>query len=152
MRQYAKRCSDDYGAIDALIADFDGASWQVIMEHRTQAEVTLSMPRFKIENELVGLEHVLAAMGMPLSFSSDSDFSAMSDMKAYFSQVIQKSYVSVDEKGTEASAVTTIKGEMDPGPMPNPTKVTMVLDRPFFFAITEQSTGAILFMGKVTAM
>ena len=139
--------------VDALIADFDGASWQAMMANRTSTTVTLSMPRFKIENELNNLADILAAMGMPTAFSGDADFSAMVDnLQAFVNQVIQKSYISVDEDGTEAAAVTLMTMDTSPGPMPNPPEVTMVFDRPFFFAITEQSTGVILFMGKVTAL
>jgi serpin B len=139
--------------LDELIEDFDGESWQAMMSHRAEAKVTLSMPRFKIESNL-DLANVLSAMGMPLAFSSkNADFSAMLDyIQTFFvSNVIQKSYISVDEKGAEAAAVTLIALDLA-FHRPNPLIVNMVLDRPFVFAITEQSTGAILFMGKVTTL
>ena len=139
--------------LDAFINDLDGAVWNTMIAHREQAIVTLSMPRFKIESELDKLKDILAALGMPRAFSPCADFSAMLDIPAYVSKVIQKSYISVDEAGTEAAAVTVAemrKGSL--GPLPNPKAVTMVLDRPFLFVITEQSTGAILFMGKVTKL
>ena len=137
--------------VDDLIADFDGDSWQQMMTHRSNAMVTLSLPRFKIENNINGLAAVLAAMGMPLAFSGNADFSAMIEgAGALVNNVIQMSYISVDEDGTEAAAVTLMALVTSPGPMPNPQEVTMVFDRPFLFAITEKSTGAILFMGKVT--
>ncbi|MCL1973596.1 MAG: serpin family protein [Bacteroidetes bacterium] len=139
--------------VDDLIADFDGPSWEKMMLHRSATTVTLSLPRFKIERKMEGLAGVLAAMGMPLAFSHNADFSAMVEgVAVYFDQVIQKSYISVDEAGTEASAVTLMAMTGSPGPMPTPPEVTMVFDRPFFFAITEKSTGALLFMGKVTKL
>ena len=134
--------------IDALIEDLDRESWQAMRAHTDRVKVTLSMPRFKIENTL-DLVDILMGMGMQKAFS-DADFSAMLDISANVSKVLQKSYISVDEVGTEAAAVTVIAMTTSIGPMPNPEEVTMVLDRPFIFAITEQSTGAILFMGKVT--
>ena len=139
--------------IDALIEDLDRESWQIMRNHGAITKVTLSMPRFKVENNLDDLADVLKAMGMPRAFSDAADFSAMfDDVDALVSKVIQKSYISVDEAGTEAAAVTVIVMDMTSGPPPTPEEVTMVIDRPFIFAITEQSTGAILFMGKITKL
>ena len=140
--------------VDAVINELDAASWQAIMAHRDQTKVTLSMPRFKVENYLEDLTGILAALGMPSAFSPfDADFSAMvNDDDVFISEVIQKSYISVDEAGTEAAAVTLLSLQGSLGLQSNPKEVTMVVDRPFMFAITEQSTGAILFMGKVTQL
>ena len=135
--------------LDALIEELDGEYWQAMIAHRASAEVTLFMPSFKIENRL-NLASVLTGMGMPLAFSKNANFSNMTDVQASISGVLQKSYISVDEAGTEAAVVTATV--MSYGPVPNPQKVTVVLDRPFIFSITEQSTGAILFMGKVTEL
>ena len=140
--------------LDTLIEDLDASTWQVMMTHYSSAKVTFSMPRFKIESDLQELKDILAAMGMPSAFSDDADFSAMFEgVQTYISQVIQKSYISVDEDGTEASAVTLahMQGSVI-DPLPTPPTVEMILDRPFIFAITEKSTGAILFMGKVTSL
>jgi serpin B len=147
----------DKGAdINELTEELDKDTWQLMISHRKSAKVTLSMPRFKIENEW-GLKDILAALGMPSAFSpADANFSAMleNDVPVYVSNVIQKSYISVDEAGTEAAAVTLIamQGTVVGEPRPTPEEVTMVVDRPFIFAITEQSTGAILFMGKVAKL
>ena len=141
--------------IDALIADLDQETWQLIWSHSQTAKVTLSMPRFKIENKLDSLSGILATLGMPSAFTPDkADFSAMiADAAVFISRVIQKSYISVDEAGTEAAAVTLANVAMSiPGLLPTPPYVTMVLNRPFIFTITEQSTGAILFMGKVVKL
>jgi len=142
--------------IDALIEDIDSESWEIMRNHASNSyvKVTLSMPRFKVENKL-GLVDILKGMGIQKAFSGvEADFSAMLDIDiiAFISEVIQKSYISVDEAGTEAAAVTVIVLSTSMGPMPNPEEVTMVIDRPFIFTITEQSTGAILFMGKITKL
>jgi Serine protease inhibitor len=137
--------------LDALIASLDKDYWALLQNHRARAKVTLSMPRFKVESTLDKLVEVLMALGMQEAFSDYANFSAMLDVGVKVSDVIQKSYVSVDEEGTEAAAVTLILMEATSA-RPAPEKVTMVLDRPFVFAITEQSTGAILFMGKVTKL
>ena len=139
--------------IDDLIEDLDKESWQVMKSHSSITKVTLSMPRFKVENNLE-LTNILIAMGMPKAFSNNADFSAMlDDNSAKVSDVIQKSYISVDEEGTEAAAVTVIGMETTAIEPESPIdEVIMVVDRPFIIAITEQSTGAILFMGKITKL
>lgn len=137
--------------MDELIGELDGSSWQSMMAHRKNIKVTLSMPRFKVENRFDNIKEVLASMGLSLPFSSNADFSALSDVPAFFSQVIHKSYISVDEDGTESAAITLIP-EYLLDPVPNPLEVTLLLDRPFIFAITEKSTGVILFMGKITKL
>ena len=136
--------------IDALVEDLDRESWQIMRNHGSLPKVTLSMPRFKVENNLDNLVEALKDMGMQKAFSN-ADFSAMfDDIDANISQVIQKSYISVDEAGTEAAAVTIAMWEVTlTGP---PKEVTMVINRPFIFAITERSTGVILFMGKITKL
>jgi len=138
--------------INVLIDELDKETWLAMMRHAEQTLVTLSMPRFKIENEW-SLAGILADLGMPSAFSArDADFSEMTDhVSTLVSEVIQKSYISVDEIGTEASAVTFIKHAMSTI-LPNPPVAIMVFDRPFIFAITEKSTGAILFMGKVAKL
>jgi serpin B len=136
-----------------LVEELDGEVWQTIVNHREDTQVTLSMPRFKQENNLERLADILSALGMPSAFSStQANFSAMMDAQVAISKVVQKSYISVDEEGTVAAAVTYTGLDMSPGPLPNPKQVTIVVDRPFLFVITEQSTGAILFMGKMVKL
>ena len=138
--------------IDDLIEDLDATAWQMMTATSTKTKVTLSMPRFKIENTLEDLRSILVDMGMPSAFLESADFSNMLNINAFISRVIQKSYISVDEDGTEAAAVTLANTVTSIVPGPSPKEVTMVLDRPFIFAITEQSTGIILFMGKVVKL
>ena len=62
-----------------------------------------------------------------------------------FSQVLHKTYISVDEKGTEAAAVTAIA--MATTSLP-PKPIVLVLDRPFYFAIIDETSEEVLFMGQ----
>ena len=116
---------------------------------RDKKEVDLYLPKFKIENE-IKLVEILKQLGMGIAFSPDfADFSDISDIPLYISDVRQKTSVSIDEKGGEAAAVTVIEfGVTSVGP-PSPQKVVFRADRPFMFAIRENSTGVILFMGKI---
>jgi serpin B len=108
---------------------------------------TLELPRFKLENEY-NLKAVLASMGMPLAFTARADFSGMSDEPLCISWVKQKTYVDVNEQGTEAAAVTGI-GMRAMAVHVEPPPFQMVVDRPFFVAIRERQTGLILFLGAI---
>jgi serpin B len=87
---------------------------------------------------------------MPLAFTSRADFGAISDKPLFISFVKQKTYVAVNEQGTEAAAVTAIAA---PGAAPvliEPPPFHFVVDRPFFMAIRERQTGLILFLGAIS--
>jgi serpin B len=108
---------------------------------------TLVLPKFKMEYA-VGLNDPLKALGMKRAFGDDADFSAMADEPLFISEVKQKSFVEVDEKGTEASAVTTVT--MEGMAIMKPVKpFEMIVDRPFLFVIEDSQTQSILFMGTI---
>jgi serpin B len=105
------------------------------------------MPRFKYAFE-TSLKDVLKNLGMEKAFlPNKADFSGISNEDLYISEAIHKSYIDVNETGTEAAAVTglvfaTTSMEQNP-------PVSFYVDRPFVYAITENDTGAILFIGEV---
>ena len=109
----------------------------------------LMLPKFKMEYA-VRLNDSLTALGMKRAFGNDAVFSAMADEPLFISEVKQKSYVEVDEKGTEAAAVTTVtmlaKGM---APLPPRDIFKMIVDRPFLFVISDTGSGSILFLGVV---
>lgn len=122
------------------------ADWRVSFE---SARGELSLPKFKFEYEET-LNEVLAALGMEVAFDPlAADFSNMvqGDDNVYISEVKHKAFIEVDEKGTEAAAVTSVG--MRVTSMPPEPSFTMKVDRPFFFMIHDQQTDAILFMGSV---
>jgi serpin B len=112
-------------------------------------EVNLFVPKFKIEYEKK-LNETLVQLGMGIAFSDWADFSGISDGSLVISEVRQKACIEVNEEGSEAAAVTAVAvGITSIGPAPTPQKVTFRADRPFLFAIKENSTGTVLFMGKI---
>ncbi|MEN8117443.1 MAG: serpin family protein [Bacteroidota bacterium] len=130
--------------IDELTAD-NWRNWADDFE--TKDHVVVTMPRFKFEFE-TGLKDMLKQMGMVKAFStSGADFSKISDEYLYISSVVHKSYIDVNETGTEAAAVTAIT--FTTTSMPSEQKIYFTVDKPFVFAITEKDTGAILFIGEV---
>lgn len=109
-----------------------------------EREGTFALPRFKIQFD-VKLNNALESLGMKRAFHG-GDFSAMSDAPLEISEVKQKSYIDVDEEGTEAAAVTV--GIMRETAMQRPMKpFEMIADRPFFFIIEDTRTRSVLFMG-----
>jgi serpin B len=108
-------------------------------------QVDLSMPKFKVESQF-SLKKELSAMGMSGAFNN-ADFSGMDcRTNLEIADVVHKSYVSVDEAGTEAAAATGVI--MTATAMPaEPVKVT--IDHPFIFLIRDIKTGAVLFVGRV---
>lgn len=115
---------------------------QALREYR----VHLTIPRFSYEWEN-SLKPVLQNLGMVDAFlENQADFSGINDdYDLHIDDVFHKSFVSVDEKGTEASAATAIVI----GAPSIPEDAFMTIDRPFFFFIVNDDTGAILFFGRV---
>ncbi len=120
--------------------------WGRLQSRLSEADVVLSLPKFKTEYSKK-LNDVLTTMGMGIAFSDQADFSGMSDYSAKISFVKQDTYISTDEEGTEAAAVTTVGVVITS--FPQPREVIFNANRPFLYLIQENSTGAILFMGAV---
>ena len=110
--------------------------------------VQLTLPKFTVETS-TRLAAALKALGMPLAFTDQADFSGITtEARLYISDVIHQANIGVDEKGTEASAATAlVMGDMG---APGGERVTLRVDRPFLFALRDLATGAILFLGRVT--
>jgi len=114
----------------------------------TPVYIDLALPKFKVETKYT-LNETLSNMGMPSAFNDvTADFSGMNGEKSLFiTHVVHKAFVAVDEEGTEAAAAT---GVVVVGINCIPPPATpFIVDHPFIFMICENSTGAILFMGRV---
>ena len=132
-----------------LLAKLSGNSWQDdVLAQFEDREGTVVFPKFKLDYN-VELNEPLENLGMRQVFSSAANFSAMSDEPLFISEARQKSFVEVNEEGTEAAAVTGVAFAMT-GPEPAPQlPFEMIVDRPFFFVIADVQTQTILFMGIV---
>ena len=134
-----------------VISGLNMDNWQKWMKSFEDAKpVVVNMPRFKFSWEL-NLNDILQSMGMKQAFISNAaNFSGMTGAKyLYIGYVIHKTYIDVNEKGTEAAAVTAVGMVTNSIGEPDLRKYFTV-NRPFLFAITERTTGAILFIGEVT--
>ncbi len=134
-------------SMSAMVTKLKSPSyWLNMINGRTSKEVALQIPKFKIEYN-GDLIEVLKQMGMAIAFDPvKADFSKIFPLyQTYISKVDQFTYIDVNEKGTEAAAVTVIGISLTSYAPP----VTFTANRPFVFAICEKSTGCVLFMGLV---
>jgi serine protease inhibitor len=137
-----KSCSD-------ILAGMDNDSWNSWTGQLAETDVLVQLPKFKFETFKL-LNEYLSSMGMEIAFTDAADFTGINPAgNLYISRVLHKTYIDVNEEGTEAAAVTAVEvGFTSVGPNPGP--VRFIADRPFLFAIRENSTGSILFMGRLS--
>jgi serine protease inhibitor len=134
--------------LEALIEQMDANAWQkdvLVGFHENRG--TLVLPRFMLRWG-ADLKNPLAVLGLRQALSPAADFSAMSPSRLFLSEIKHQSFVEVNEEGTEAAAVTT--GIMALASFRNqPQPFQMIVDRPFLFAISDDFTKSILFLGIV---
>ncbi|MBP7029114.1 MAG: serpin family protein [Bacteroidales bacterium] len=138
------------GTLTDFTALLDAEKWNTITSafdgQEEYGKLTVYMPKFKFSYEKY-LNKQLQSMGMIDAFDPYlADLSGIADASIYVSFVKQNTFVEVDEKGTEAAAVTTIGIELTSMP-PQPQVFT--IDKPFVFAIRERTTNTLLFIGQV---
>jgi serine protease inhibitor len=140
----------DHGhTLDGFRATLTPERWDAWMGAIRTQEVAVILPRFRMEWER-SLVETLTGMGMGIAFEGGrADFSGMTSGRGlYISEVKQKSWLNVDEKGTEAAAVTVVEmSRVCTGCGPDHPIVRF--DRPFFLAIRDNATGTLLFLGQV---
>ncbi|MBO4800454.1 MAG: serpin family protein [Bacteroidaceae bacterium] len=122
--------------------------WSAAMQGRHQP-MNLYVPRFQIEGNY-DLEDVMKKLGVTDAFDNElADFTKMCEVNRSINRIFQLSKILVDEKGTEAAAITVI--DYAEGMIPDPDNyIDFRVDRPFYFTIQNRDTGAILFTGRVT--
>lgn len=136
----------EHVGIEELIASFGAEEWAALTGSFHDVNGTLYLPRFRMSYKR-SLNEDLKAMGMIDAFDDvRADFTPLSPATGlYISNVLQKSWVDVNEEGTEAAAATSVEvGVTSIGP-----GFEMRADRPFLFALRERLSGTILFVGKV---
>ena len=129
---------------DALLTGLTGADWTQLQKDMMLGKIDIGLPKFTLNYE-VKLNDMLSDMGMPTAFTDQADFTKMNAAGGLtLSFVKQNTFVAVDEKGTEAAAVTT-------GGISVTTAVDFptLCDRPFVFVIHEKTSGTVLFVGKI---
>lgn len=137
--------------LENFLPKFKSELYDQMTSHLANLDVQLYLPRFKLE-ESYDLIPVLQDLGIKDAFTPAADFLGITaDDRLHISKVLHKSFVQVDEKGTEAAAVTVIITTVTTAayhPPPPPPKV-FIADHPFLFAIRDRATNTILFLGQV---
>lgn len=141
-------------SLTAFRASLDAGTWRGLRSGLERRKGMVAIPRFKFE-KTYGMVEPLKAMGMKLPFDqARADFSNMSrpstvEEQLYITRVVQKTFVAVDEEGTEAAAATAVVMGARGSSMRGPQPFRFVANRPFFFVIEDTLTETILFIGEV---
>jgi serpin B len=134
---------DENGQLDKIIEKLDSAKWEEIKDSLDKKEIDIFIPKFKIDYGIKELSGVLQELGMIEAFSFNADFSGICP-DIYISRVLHKALIEVNEEGSEAAAATVVEMKCvayEEVPQFN-------ANRPFFFTISDEASGSILFMGK----
>jgi len=134
--------------LDKFSQELTLENWEQWMAQFKSRQGTVEVPRFKLENQY-DLNNQLAALGMPRAFTWQADFGGISGEGLMISWVRQKTYVEVNEEGTEAAAVSGVGIRSTVVPRETAPPFTMIVDRPFYAAIRDNRTGTILFHGAI---
>jgi serpin B len=130
-----------------VIQNIGSDSWNNATKNMQVRTINLKLPRFKLECEYDMEKSILPDMGMKLAFNRDlADFTGINkggDLS--ISKVKHKTFVEINEEGTEAAAVTSVEVIFTS----TGKSMDFLVNQPFLFAIKENSTGAILFIGKI---
>ncbi|MDY0104528.1 MAG: serpin family protein [Lentimicrobium sp.] len=133
-------------SLESYLGSFNGNTWEEITASLAIVEPVsneITLPKFKFDFEKM-LNEQLKSLGMTDAFNPyTANLSGISDASIYVSFVKQNTYVDVNEEGTEAAAVTTIG--IDYTSIPE----SVVVNKPFIFAIRERTSNTLLFIGKV---
>ncbi len=155
--QFLVLLPDDVNGLDALESKLTA---NVLAEcAKLEArDVDLHLPKFKLEPPTIALAKRFQTLGMKSAFDQprgSADFDRMAPRKPndylYISQIFHKTFIAVDEKGTEAAAATAVvmmKATAIAGPKPQPIEVKV--DHTFIYAIQHVPSGVCLFLGRVT--
>ena len=129
--------------VGEVLETLNGSNWQPKYEYKS---VDLKLPRFETST-YQPLVKEMSELGMPKAFSVFAEFPYFCNSSCCIGNMFQVAKIKLDEEGTEAAAVTVIA--VAPTGMP-PQPVPFYVNRPFLYVISEQSTGAIFFIGQYT--
>lgn len=125
----------------------DGSLLTDLLKQRMKSEVRISMPKLNQESTLK-LNDALKASGLEDAFSKQADFTSITDSQndLYISEVLQKTFIEVNEKGTKAAAATEIG--IETMSMPIETE-PVIADRPYLYMVVDLENSLPLFIGQV---
>ncbi|MBQ3574195.1 MAG: hypothetical protein IJA26_00870 [Clostridia bacterium] len=136
------------GCVGELVNMLSEQGVSFFSEGLENTEVVLGLPKMDISAES-NLNEALQQLGVSKAFTNEADFSGMSEMPMFISEIFQKARILVDESGTKAAASTVIAMPMMAMPPSMDVPPEMIVDRPFAFAIMDDDAGAVCFAGII---
>ena len=134
-------------SISNVLATLDVNTWFKELRWMEEAIVDVKLPRMDITTN-VNLVETMKALGMPSAFDPfEADIPGCYDIRQCISKMFQTAKIKMDEEGTEAAAITVIE-TYDSVSQPDSNLYEFHADRPFLYILSEESTGAILFIGQ----
>ncbi|MEN8138699.1 MAG: serpin family protein [Bacteroidota bacterium] len=130
---------------DNIVSELNSQNWENWRNEYDTTEVSVNIPKFKLKYKNK-LNDELIEMGLGIAFSGRADFSNISNIPLNISYVLQKTFIDVNEEGTEAAAVTVVGMEYT---SIEPQPITFNANKPFIYMIKENVTGSICFMGRL---
>jgi serpin B len=138
---------DSGASLAELVEELNAEHWNSWFADSYMTNVQIQLPKFKYGFKSL-LNRPLIDLGLGIAFTDTADFSRITTQEMiYISRVIHQTFIDVQEEGTEAAAATIVEmrnTSTEPG-----GPILFRADEPFLYMIKENSTGAILFMGKV---
>lgn len=132
--------------IYSYIASLDSDAWRALWDSRDTSRVEVSIPEFECEDS-IDLTQLLRSLGITDMFGANADFSGITDAELYCGSMCQKVKIEVDRNGTKATAISWSTNSTSAEKVEEPKIIT--LDRPFVYAVVDNSTGLPLFIGTV---
>ncbi len=150
-----------YGSDDGYIKDseYDFSMYLILADDQfrideflssaefVNSKVRLTVPKFELEYE-TSLTDILKALGMTYAFEGNAEFGAMLEEAVKVDDVLQKTYIKIDENGTEAAAVTAVLVKLTSAFIDERPIKDFTADKPFYFAIRDNTNGELLFVGR----
>jgi len=131
-------------SLNDFALSLDQSSLTNAFSHLDSTTVQLSLPKWEYSYSIESMIPSLRKLGMGIAFSGEADFSNMYSAPVFISKALHKTYIKVNESGTEAAAVTVIGITLTSSPAGPPL---VKIDHPFVYLVTEKQTGSMLFMG-----
>lgn len=129
--------------VDDIISELNQTNWSEWTNGFNKIEMSLYLPKLKLRYDRK-LNNVLKTLGMEIAFGGAADFSGITGSPdLYISKVKHKTYIEVNEEGTEAAAATSVEMRE------YSTGIMMEINRPYLFTIREKNSDTILFLGKI---
>lgn len=135
--------------LNDFVGALNAADWENWMTQFREQDISIRIPKFKIEYGAKELNDALTSLGMGVAFDEDqADFSRMATLEKpsanlYIDKVAHKTFIEVNEEGSEAAAATSVTIGVKSLPR------MFIVNKPFFFAIRDNQTQTVLFMGVV---